>query len=163
MLGQRNALSNSCANRATQGCAPSADSSADTRGSTRCYPVLPSRVRTRQERSCPPESAKSQGFGDRVPIKKNDLFPNKKKLDKRWGVPVGIVRWDERRVQGDPRGRGVRPTSIFNGVPMGLRPTKNHENAGIHRCFRISSLARTFSGVISGLTQTFSGTIYGAR
>ena len=31
---------------------------------------------------------------------------------------------------------------------MGLRPTKNHENAGIHRCFRISSLARTFSGVV---------------
>ena len=33
---------------------------------------------------------------------------------------------------------------------MGLRPTKTNENAGILRCFRISSLARTFKGAIFG-------------
>ena len=32
---------------------------------------------------------------------------------------------------------------------MGLRPTKTNENAGILRCFRISSLARTFKGAKS--------------
>ena len=33
---------------------------------------------------------------------------------------------------------------------MGLRPTKTNENAGILRCFRISSLARTFKGAMIG-------------
>ena len=35
---------------------------------------------------------------------------------------------------------------------MGLRPTKTNENAGILRCFRISSLARTFKGAIFRLS-----------
>ena len=39
---------------------------------------------------------------------------------------------------------------------MGLRPTKTNENAGILRCFRISSLARTFKGAKSTLMSLSS-------
>ena len=55
------------------------------------------------------------------------------------------------------RSLGARVESAFNscakGVPMGLRPTKTNENAGILRCFRISSLARTFKGAKFGINR----------
>src|ERR1019366_4328367 len=83
----------------TQGCDPSADSSADRVG----------QFRLSHQPYCWPERGKSQGYGDSVPISKRSL-PNSKKSSKKTLTKGGesSSRMRQRR-QGPPRGRGRPP------------------------------------------------------
>jgi hypothetical protein len=68
------------------------------------------------------------------------LRPTKDNEDAKWGGPPGprgspwtrssgVVDFPTGPTRASPADQGVRPTYVFNGVTMGLRPTKVDEDA----------------------------------